>query len=84
MKKDKSETEKLIERIRKRHLRELEVHRLNALRSNPERMRRAYAEMMARSQHATSMPTGQITVKQARKIDGAAGVGGTQLDMFGG
>ena len=84
MKKEKSATEKLLERCRARCLRELEAHRVNALRADPAKQRRAYAEAMARSQHHAAMPTGQITAKQARKIDGAAGVGGTQLSMFGG
>ncbi len=77
----KTQNEKVIERVRKGHLRETKAHRMNALRASPERLHVTINAKVAAATRAANLPTGQITRASAAKIDRKTAV---QLDMFGG
>jgi hypothetical protein len=79
----KTQNEKVVERVRKRALAETKAHWKNALRSSPERLRALANATLARSHHATTLPTCRITAAAAAKIDAKIGAP-VQLDMFGG
>ena len=80
----KAQNDKVIERVRKGHLRETKAHWKNALRSSPDRLRALANATLSRSHHATTLPTCRITAQQAAKIDARTGRAPVQLDMFGG